>query len=98
MALGSSESRSRLKRALKVTVSNNTKVSSGIMEAKRRQGIAVVEAKVAVAIGIGKRDDAFATESAVGVHQIGEALVCNLRLYGVFHRFLAGAYHQQEGT
>ena len=69
-----------------------------VTETERRQRVAVVKAEVAVAIGIGERDDAFATESAVGVHQIGEALVCDLRLDGIFHRFLAGAYHQQEGT
>ena len=66
-----------------------------VVEAERIERVAVVEAEVAVAVGIGKGDDALAAEGAVGVEQVGEALVGNLRLDGILHRLLAG--HRRQG-
>ena len=57
------------------------------MRAKRRQGIAVVKAQVAVAISISEGDNALAAKRAIRVKQISEALVGDLRLNGVLDGF-----------
>ena len=67
-----------------------------IVETERRKGVGIIEAQVAVAVSVQKRDDALATESAVGIHQISEAFVGNLRLNGVFHGLLAGRYYHSQ--
>ena len=69
-----------------------------VTETERRQRVAVVKAEVAVAIGIGERNNALAAESAVGIHQIGKTLVGNLWLDGILHRLLAGAYRQKQNN
>ena len=67
-----------------------------VVEPERRKGVGIVEAQVAVAISVRERDDALTAERAVGIHQIGETLVCNLRLDGVFHGLLAATHHQSQ--
>lgn len=65
-----------------------------VIEAKRISRVSVVEAKVAVAVGVGKGNDALAAEGAVDIEEIGEARIGYLRLNRVFHRLLAS--HQGE--
>lgn len=65
-----------------------------VIEAKRISCVSVVEAKVAVAVSVGKGNDALTAESAVGIEEIGEARIDYLRLNRVFHRLLAS--HQGE--
>ncbi len=67
------------------------------MKAKRRQSIGFVEAQVAVAVSIGKRDDTLAAEGAVSIHQVGEPLILDVRLDGILHGLLARQHrHGQE--
>ena len=68
----------------------------GIAEAERRQGIAVVETQVAVAVGILERDDALSAEGAVGIEQVSEALVSNMRFDGILNGLLAGKGRQSQ--
>ena len=68
----------------------------GIAEAERRQGIAVVETQVAIAISIGERDDALSAEGAVGIEQVSEALVSKLGFDGILNGFLASHLGQKK--
>ena len=61
----------------------------GIVKAERRQRIAVVKAEVTIAVGIGKGNDTLTAESAVGIQQIGKALVFDSWLDGILHGLLA---------
>ena len=66
------------------------------MKAERWHGVGIVETQIAITIGIGKRDDALATESAVSINQIGEALIFDVRLDWVFHGLLARQHRQNQ--
>ena len=67
-----------------------------VVETKRIGRVSVVKAEVAVAVGVGEGKNALATESAVGVEQIGKTLILNLRLDGIFHWLLAGNDRQNQ--
>ena len=68
-----------------------------VLEAERIQSVAIVEAEVAIAVGIRETDDALAAESTIGIEEITETRVCNLRLDWVFHLLLTASncYSQQ---
>ena len=65
-----------------------------VVEAERRQSVGIVEAQVTVAVGLGNGDDALAAESAVGIHQIGEAFISDMGFNGILHGLLASAHRQ----
>ena len=67
------------------------------MKTERRQSVGIVEAQIAVAVGIGKRNDTLAAEGTVGIHQVGEPLKLDVRLDGILHGLLARQHrHGQE--
>ena len=66
------------------------------MKTERRQGIGIVKAEVAIAVGIREGDDTLSAEGAIRVEQIGEPLVSNLRLDGILHGLLAREHRQSQ--
>jgi hypothetical protein len=68
-----------------------------VLEAEGIQSVAIIEAKVAITIGIRETDDALAAESTVSIEKITETRVCDLWLNRVFHLLLAASnrYCQQ---
>lgn len=58
--------------------------------------ISFIETQIAIAVGITERQDAFTTESAVGVEDIGETIVSDMRLDGIFHLLTARNRRQKH--
>lgn len=66
------------------------------MGSERRERIRVVQPQVAVAIGIADAQHYLASEGAVGIHQVGQPLIIDFWLDGVFHLFLTGGQRKKR--
>lgn len=60
-----------------------------VVGTKRINRVGIVKTQVAIAIGVAEREYAFATESAVGIEDIGEPVVGDMRLGRIFHLLTA---------
>ena len=77
-------------------VVNHHIIIIGVLDTEGIVRVVIVEAKVAIAISIGERNDTFSTESAVRVEQISKALILYRRLNGIFYRFLTRESRQDQ--